>query len=181
MYKLLDILKESIDKEYTIYCDMDGVLVDFDKGYVEITGVENKSKNVNEFWSLLHDKLKEKNMSEEDFWATLPKMEGCDELWSIISPYNPFILTSPSRNPESRSGKTKWIQNNLSPQPQDIYFRYSGNKHDILQGKTEEEISNSILVDDFYKNIKPWKEVGAKAIYYTSPSSGISQLNKLGI
>ena len=38
MIKLTDILKEVEGNKYTIYCDLDGVLVDFDKGYKNLTG-----------------------------------------------------------------------------------------------------------------------------------------------
>jgi len=37
MIKLLDILKEAEEQQYKIYCDMDGVLVDFDRGYKDLT------------------------------------------------------------------------------------------------------------------------------------------------
>jgi Fe-S-cluster formation regulator IscX/YfhJ len=38
---LLD-LYEAIKPKYIIFCDMDGVLVDFDKGYEDMTGKHTK-------------------------------------------------------------------------------------------------------------------------------------------
>ncbi len=38
---LLD-LYEAIKPKYLIFCDMDGVLVDFDQGYKDLTGMSTK-------------------------------------------------------------------------------------------------------------------------------------------
>ena len=62
---LLD-LYEAI-KPYTIYCDMDGVLCDFDKGYKKLTGISTQKANAigkPYFWKLFREKLKEKNIKE---------------------------------------------------------------------------------------------------------------------
>jgi hypothetical protein len=58
--------KEMGEKKYVIFCDMDGVLVDFDEGYKELTGVSTQhadSQGKNEFWSLFRNSLKEKDIS----------------------------------------------------------------------------------------------------------------------
>jgi hypothetical protein len=55
--------EEMREKKYVIFCDMDGVLVDFDEGYKELTGVTTQhadSQGKNEFWSLFRDSLKKK-------------------------------------------------------------------------------------------------------------------------
>ena len=46
--------------------------------------------------------------------AWMPKGQ---ELWNFIKPYNPQLLTSPSRNNTSRLGKNLWVRNNLNPKP----------------------------------------------------------------
>ena len=53
MYKLTDLYKqikeettEAPQSQYEIYCDMDGVLVDFDKGYQSLTGKETNHVDV---------------------------------------------------------------------------------------------------------------------------------------
>ena len=38
MIKLTELLEEVENNKYTIYCDLDGVLVDFEKGYEDATG-----------------------------------------------------------------------------------------------------------------------------------------------
>ena len=71
---------------YIIYCDMDGVLVDFEKGYYDLTGTSTKQfpKGDNSFWQPISD-------AGAEFWATLPWMPDGKELWNYIKKYNPNI------------------------------------------------------------------------------------------
>ena len=99
---------EEIKPKYIIFCDMDGVLVDFDKGYEDLTGIHTKHADVQDrstFWDTFNSSLKKKGMSEYEYWANLDWEKGGPMLWHYIKPYNPYILTSPSLNPESREGK----------------------------------------------------------------------------
>ena len=100
---LLD-LYEAI-KPYTIYCDMDGVLCDFDQGYEKLTGEstdEANAKGKSYFWKLFRESV---GKNEKDFWANLPWQPGGEDLWTFISPYNPNIL-------KNRDAKIySWIRN----------------------------------------------------------------------
>ena len=65
MIKLLPILKENIT--YTIYCDMDGVLVDFVGGYAQFMGnppgpLYKTPEERKQFWDNFNEKLIEKGM-----------------------------------------------------------------------------------------------------------------------
>jgi hypothetical protein len=71
-----------------------------------------------------------------------------------------------------------WINDNLNPKPKDIIFAQTGDKHEILFNKSPEEIKKSILIDDFYKNIAPWKESGAIGIQFKNPTQTIGILQK---
>ena len=171
---LLD-LYEAI-KSYTIYCDMDGVLCDFDKGYADLTDMSTQEANAigkSYFWKLFREKLKEKNIKEKDFWANLEWQSGGKELWAYIKPHTPNILSAPAvdfslpsdeqLSPEKNQaiqGKKEWIAKNLSGVGEEIFVpapqkaTYAGPK--------------SILIDDMEKNIKAWRASSGKAILHTS-------------
>ena len=86
MPNLLD-LYEAIKPKYLIFCDMDGVLVDFDKGYKDLTGKSTNHADVqdkNDFWRLLDKSLKEKGLTEYDYWVNLPWMPDGKQLWNYI-------------------------------------------------------------------------------------------------
>ena len=70
--------------DYKIYCDMDGVLADFESGYEELTGIDLKGefKKGDDFW----DPIK---VAGVGFWAGLKWMPGGQELWDYLKPFNP--------------------------------------------------------------------------------------------
>jgi hypothetical protein len=80
---LLD-LYEAIRPKYTIFCDMDGVLCDFDLGYKDLTGKSTDEANTvgkSYFWKLFRESVGE---NEKEFWANLEWQPGGKELWGYI-------------------------------------------------------------------------------------------------
>ena len=154
---------------YTIFCDMDGVLVDFEKGYYELTGKHTSQfpKNDNEFW---------KPLEEEGalFWATLPWMPDGPELWRYIKRYKPYILTAPSMDPSSRVGKEAWCKMHINSQYKNLYFRPAKYKSDFAG-------ENKILIDDRDDTIASWNAKGGIGIHHTSATNTIKELKKLGL
>jgi hypothetical protein len=171
---LLD-LYETIKPKYLIFCDMDGVLVDFDKGYKDLTGKHTKHVDVqdkNDFWKLLDKSLKEKGLTEYDYWVNLEWMPDGKELWDYIKPYTPYILTAPSLNPGSKQGKREWVQR--LDGMKNIYFRKALSKPEF-SGK------NKILIDDRFDIIEKWNLNGGIGIHHTSTQNTIKQLKTLGL
>lgn len=161
-----------------IYCDMDGVLCDFDARFEYYFDT-----SPDEFRSKYGKKVMEEKISEAgtQFWAGMKWMPGGQELWSTISKRGATILSSPGEYRQAEEGKQMWIENNLSPQPKSVVFKKAGHKHEILAGKSPEEIKRSILIDDYYKNILPWKEAGGIGLYYRSASQVLGILAKFNI
>jgi 5'(3')-deoxyribonucleotidase len=171
---LLD-LYEAIKPKYIIFCDMDGVLVDFDKGYKELTGKHTKHVDLqdkNEFWGLLDRSLKDKGLTEYDYWVNLEWMPDGQTLWNYIKGYNPYILTAPSRDPGSRQGKTEWATR-LDGMKK-LYFKPA-------KFKSEYSDKNRILIDDRQDTIDSWNAAGGIGILHTSTANTIQQLEKLGL
>jgi len=175
MPNLLD-LYEAIKPKYLIFCDMDGVLVDFDKGYEELTGKGTKRHDVqdkNDFWRLLDKSLEEKGLEEYDYWVNLPWMPDGKTLWSFIAPYKPYVLTAPSLDPGSKIAKREWVEREL-PEAKNVYFRKAALKPEF-SGK------NRILIDDREDTIEGWIAKGGIGIYHTSAANTINQLKDLGL
>ena len=152
-------------KEYEIYCDMDGVLCDFDSQFDHYFG-----ESVKEYISDKGIKSFENAVNEagEEFWTTMPMLAGAKELWQRIGKYGVTILTSPGEFEGAKEGKIKWIKENLRPSPKKIIFKQTGQKHTEIQGKGEEEIKKSVLIDDYGKNLKPWESIGATGIKHSA-------------
>jgi hypothetical protein len=160
--------KEIEEINYTIYCDMDGVLVDFDKGYKDLTGITSKeadAKGPKFFW----EPIKQEGTK---YWIKLDWMLDGKQLWDYIKKYNPSLLSAPSREESSKLGKRIWVKNNL-PNVK-LYLKPASQKSQF-SGK------NKILIDDRESNIEQWREKGGIGIFHTSASDTIKQLKELGL
>ena len=148
---------------YTIYCDMDGVLVDFEKGYAELTNTL-PSKTFNgkeEFWEPI-------NKAGAAWWANLDWMPDGRELWSYIKKYKPYILTAPSMDPSSRVGKEAWCKMHINSQYKKLYFKAAKYKSDFAG-------ENKILIDDRDDTIASWNAKGGIGIHHTSATNTIKE------
>jgi len=148
-----------------IYCDMDGVLCDFDSRFEHFYGVPPREYANEKGQKAMEEAVDKVGVT---YWSKMPWLKGGKELWNKISKYNPKILTSPGKFIHAREGKLIWIKENLNPQPQDIMFANTGKKFEAIKDKTPQEIRNSMLIDDYYPNLAPWKEIGGIAIMYKS-------------
>lgn len=172
MIKLSKIL-ESL-KNYTLYCDMDGVLVDFKKGYENLTdekiGAPKIGKERDEFWKGFKVSLANKQMSETEYWAGLPWMGDGKQLWSYIKKYSPTILSAPSQSNESKIGKKIWLKREIGSIPTILSYNKGKYAH-----------SNGVLIDDRKDFIDKWVAGGGIGILHKSTSNTIKELKKLGI
>ncbi len=161
--------KEQVMK-YEIYSDMDGVLTDFDKAFMEVSGgifPSEYEKNFGKdgFWKLI-------DAEGADFWEKMPWMSDGKVYWDYIKKYNPILLSSPSRSSTSRLGKRLWVKSNLPD-----------TKLILAQAKDKQNYAQKdrILIDDRPSNIEQWRASGGVGILHTSASDTIKQLKDLGV
>ena len=165
------VMENVNEQKYTIYCDMDGVLVDFDKQFEKASGGvpprEYEEKNGKEaFWNLID------NENGVGFWVGMPWMPNGKQLWEYIKPNTPMLLSSPSRSESSRLGKRLWVRNNLPGTK--LILANSYNKKNYAD-------SNNILIDDRPSNVDQWKAAGGIGILFISTAQTIEELKKLGL
>lgn len=149
-----------------IFCDLDGVLVDFQRQYFNVFGKNISLTTKVEEWS---------NISKvENYWLDMPKTKDADELLEYLSNYDYKILTGlPETGYEkAENEKSKWVENHLGA---DIDIICCLAKEKPLFGKP-----NDILIDDREKNINHWKKMGGIAILHKSARETIEELKKLG-
>jgi len=160
---LLPTLKQIYEVEQRpgiqIYCDMDGVLCDFDARFEHFYGVLPREYYGEKGTKAFQEAV---NKAGIDFWAKMDWMPGGKELWSIIGKYRPYILTSPSKFEYAKEGKKMWVEANLNPQPKRILFAQTGEKHSMMTADPK----NSMLIDDYWSNLAPWKALGGIAIMH---------------
>jgi hypothetical protein len=176
--KLVSVVKEIKNSRFKIFCDMDGVLCNFDSQFEHYYGVSPKEYSQQKGAQIFKNAVDDVGI---DFWAKMPWFPGGEELWAYISQYSPMILSSPSTFKFAAKGKLQWIKDNLNPQPSQIIFEQTRNKHSIFEKNPSLNPKNCILIDDYYTNILPWKEVGGIGLLHKDAQKTISILNKFGL
>ena len=179
--------EEDKQPQYQIYCDMYGVLTDFEKRFKDKLNEEgpkyykksdiakvDKPKDfesifgTQEFWKFIDQYV------GVSFWVGMDWMPRGRELWDFIKPYKPQLLTSPSRDNGSRLGKNLWVRNQLNPKPK-VIFAYSADKQRYAS-------PTSILIDDKKSNIEQWVAQGGIAFRVKNGDIGpaLEGLKELG-
>lgn len=166
--------------QYQIYCDLDGVLADFNARFEHFSGMhpdeymEVATRQFGEkiakqrFWNLIDDQVGVR------YWRGIPWMPEGQELWNYIKQFNPIILTAPSYNEVSIIGKKLWVQDHLGSNIP-IEFRQA-------KQKVEFAGPNKILIDDREDTITSWKaQNGIGLLYQGKTEPIIRELKKLGL
>lgn len=172
MIKITDIINE-VNNKYKVYCDLDGVVANFDWKFMSISNGITCDDYVEKygyekFWKLIHS-------HGVNFWESIPLMRDANKLWGVIKRFNPIVLTAiPDRDAEiPTKGKITWIKKNLG-----------GNVPYIICLRSEKQkyvSENSILIDDLPKNIEEWEAAGGIGILHKNANSTIAQLKKLKV
>jgi len=189
---------------YKIYCDMDGVLVDFESAVINDINKQLASDNpyrpkaaakviakLGRNYIVLNDIDKESSTNskiarsymyalvqdDEEWWAKLPWRPGGKKLWAYIRQFNPELLTAPmdkGGKTGSLPGKLQWVEQNLKISPDRVIFEHDKWKYAI----SRDEKSN-ILIDDFESKINPWIEAGGIGILHLNADNTINILKLL--
>jgi len=174
------LFTESIAKP-RLFCDMDGVLSDWDSQFEKEAGMTidefQKEYSKNASWKLV-------GKAGEQFWAGMEWMPDGIDLWAFIRKFNPIILSSPSLDPKSITGKAKWLKKNLNWDFPYITKKedWTGKERTIFYGNKFEFATGpqDILIDDTPKKLDAWVAAGGTGILHTSAKETIAELKKLG-
>jgi hypothetical protein len=167
-----------------IFCDLDGVLVDFDRGFSELPENEEElspsdyeeAHGKNSIWPLI-------DKHGEEYWSELYWKSDGRELWDYLEEYKPTILSSPSRSTDSVTGKTKWVKLNLKINDKPVTKKadYTGSERLILMQQKHLFATgpNDILIDDTQAKIDKWTEAGGTGILHNDATDTIKVLEKI--
>lgn len=171
--RLIELTEKKSDP--IVYVDLDGVLADL-FGYIA------KIHNVYHYKELSQidlDKFLDKNHIEaKELFSNLPLARNAYELLDIIKHHaGTFnILSSPLTSDDEGSkkgsiiGKKNWlVKHNIHP-------RKAVFDHDKYKYAVQPDGTPNILIDDYGKNVRLWKEAGGIAIKYQADESDINSV-----
>lgn len=175
----------------TLYLDLDGVLADFDAGVAALgfpaDGRLNKKRaeltpDLREMKSELYDAIER----AQSFFLDLPPMEGAEELWRAVQPFEPWILTAPinaDRGPAHPAvmaiaeQKLAWVRAHLDASFPNERFACVDSASKALYVARSPGVA--VLIDDRPSNIAQWHEAGGLGVHHTSAAESIATLGRL--
>lgn len=148
-----------------IFCDMDGVLVDFDKEFERNHGILPYKLPREELWQIVLD--------TENYWVNLPKLSDADKLINHLNKHSFQILTGLPVYGFDKAEKEKkqWLKNHYNIEEGVICC--------LSKDKQNYGTKNDILIDDRPQNIERWEEMGGIGILHTSADETIKRLKEL--
>ena len=169
MKRLIELMEAPSDLP-EIYCDLDQVLVAFLDGAKKVLGSDFPTTDKEERWRKINQ--------TKGFWADLDWMPGAKKLYQFIAKYDPHVLSAySSRDPNSRTGKMKWLKKHTKFKRAKIHLVMRSQKQAYAKNRDGEP---NILIDDYLKNIKEWEAKGGIGIHHTNVGKTITKLKKLG-
>lgn len=141
-----------------IYLDMDGVIADFDKRYIELFNITTKQSERDKKWVQFFDKF-----IQDRHFATLDLMPEAVELMDYLKSTGIPITILSSTSSENRD-------NEIRPQKMEWLKKHKIDFPVILvpgaRLKKDYATPDSILIDDTSKNIDDWRREGGIGILY---------------
>lgn len=152
----------------TVYCDMDGVLADFDSHHETVFGTRACKVADNVDWKAVR--------GSPGFYSDIPPMRDMRQLWDYLWALTPkpIILTGVPRSvPEAPDNKRGWVVKHLGP---DVEVRCCLSREKSLHAQP-----GAVMVDDWAKYKDLWLAKGGRWITHTSAAETIRQLGAMGI
>ena len=183
---LLKEVEEKTPLQVQVYVDMDGVLVNMDKGFEAASGGYtpdnlwkspefhgDKKAAKKSFWKIIG--------RVPNFWINLEPMPDALALWDFVRDNfkNPKpVILSAGQGADIVAQKTAWIRKHIDPTVKVIIAPAGEKKPEYIFQATPGQRVTHVLVDDTQKNINVWDNEAKHqvAILHTDAASSINQL-----
>lgn len=146
------------------FCDLDGVLANWDDGAARILGLEpdptigitdRPGVHKGDLWKRI-------DRAGASFWANLPPYPWAERFVAELMRFDDFtILSSPSNDASSAQGKVLWMQK---------FFKKKNFRDYILTNKKYQCAGpGAILIDDKEKHVDAFTAAGGIGILFPQP------------
>jgi len=179
------------NRPFRIFCDLDGVLCDFDAGVRVLSqGRSANSLPVDLKWGLI--------AKADRFYERLPWTADGRRLWQAIRPHCPNILTGVSDEKTCPIEKAKWCARELGVATIHVDKASATNyEHVVVKGQPQDDVVNiitcwstnkhyesgerAVLIDDRIALAASWRAKGGIFIHHTNAERTLDQLRHHGI
>mmetsp|Transcript_31910 Transcript_31910/g.95532 ORF Transcript_31910/g.95532 Transcript_31910/m.95532 type:complete len:228 (-) Transcript_31910:314-997(-) len=181
----------SSNSKHKVFCDLDGVLVDFASGVSEIFNGRGPSEipNQGHMWGAIS--------RQPSFYENLPWTKDGRKLWDSIKHLMPNILTGVPNSKKSRTQKATWCRRELGVETNHVDMAGKKRAHEVVEGRMKSGVVNvitcwsrnkhresrdmAVLIDDRESFAQEWEKEGGIFIHHTCTEDTLAQLRKHGI
>lgn len=161
-----------------LFSDIDGVLADFLRGFREFF---TEKYGEHGWLNIAKDDWLQLKAEWPTFWSDLDYEPYALDLWRVISPYHPSLLTAaPPSWPSAGVGKSIWAKRMLPKfgyhPSQKVYTVMRENKKNFAM---QSDHTPNILIDDLQKNIQEWNAAGGIGIVYIPSMGAIRNVRRI--
>ncbi len=156
-----------------LFVDLDGVMADFDKGVVKVTGKRPDEQPLNQMWKSL--------ARHGDFYYSLDLMPDATTLWKYVVKFNPIILSGLPMGSWAPGQKKRWVGEHLGWDIPVVLGMARDKPQDAMKYLGVNTLEGCILIDDRKKAKTLWESAGGTFILHTSAASSIRQLQEFGL
>ena len=155
---------------FCLFMDLDGVLVDFDRGVERVTGGMPEDQPPRAMWPRL--------ARTPGFYEHLDWLPDGPELWEYVRPLAPTILTGLPLGQWAVPQKLAWCARELGPEVP-VITCMSREKARKAQEATPEAVT-PVLVDDRASLREAFEAMGGVFLLHTAAGDTITRLSALG-
>ncbi|WP_455381185.1 glutathione S-transferase N-terminal domain-containing protein [Salinispira pacifica] len=156
---------------YKLFVDLDGVLVDFEKGVREVTGREVHEMSPRQMWPKL--------ARAPHFYAGLDWTPDGRELWQHIEKHGPTVLSGLPLGFWARPQKIEWCRRELG---EDVPVITCMSREKARKGAAATPDGQvPLLIDDRESICESWEQMGGVFVLHRSASETIGKLQELGL
>lgn len=151
-----------------IYLDMDGVIADFEKRFIEHAGKPSIQCTRVELWGTV--------VSIPGFWANLEWTPGGEHLWALLADHHYLCILSACGSHDTARAtveKNEWLDAKIG-RCNRIFKTQSVEKHHLAG-------PHCLLIDDYKRNTDAWVKAGGIAILHKTFEKTLAQLKALGV
>jgi hypothetical protein len=146
------------DISYQLFCDLDGVLADFNDGVYRIFKKNPAELKPPVMWSRL--------ATYNGFYSSLQLMPNAQQFWDTIKGQNPIIITGCPSGTWAQPQKREWVEQKLGSNIEVITTKNQMQKAQHIIHERDGKKVISILFDDREKARQKWEENGGIFILY---------------
>jgi len=162
--------QQKVGENIVLYCDLDGVLCDFEEGVRKLFGRKPAEVSPKLLWSKL--------AKVDNFFGELPWTERGKELWTMLINYevNPILLSGVPNGQYAAIQKREWVDKNLGPdiklitcksKDKHFYARQSNQNSSTVEENEEIIPKKFVLIDDSLPLRDAWEKEGGIFIHYS--------------